>query len=352
MNKLTLTTAALITAAATTAQAGIDRSDQDISILFEEGNYLSFSYANVSPNIEGSALGVFPISQSAVDFSMFSLGYKAQLNDNISLALIWDRPYGASIEYIDAPLAPGMAEVSSSAMTGILRYEMGNGFSVHAGARAQKVSGNIISSLGALAANSGNEWGGLVGVAYERPEIALRVALTYFTSVDHTLTGIRATPFGVEAVTGSVKMPEAFNLDFQTGIAENTLVFGSVRHAKWDGISLDTTGPAFGAANWVNFVEDITSYELGIGRRLNENWSVSLAFGYEGGSDTGTTFLAPAGASKSVSVGAKYTQGNIDVSAGVQYTKFDTKTVTSGPLSVVYDGGSAVAVGVKMGLRF
>ncbi len=352
MNKLTLTTAALFTAAATTAQAGIDRSDQDISILFEEGNYLSFSYVNVSPTIEGTAAGVFPISQSAVDFSMFSLGYKTQLSDNLSLALIWDQPYGASISYIDPPLAPGMAEVKSSALTGILRYEMGNGFSVHGGVRAQKVSGEIISSLGALSAESGTEWGGLVGVAYEKPEIALRVALTYFTAVDHALTGVRATPFGVDAVTGSVEMPEAINLDFQTGIAENTLLFGSIRHAKWDGISLDTTGPAFGDANWVNFVEDITSYELGIGRRLNENWSVSLSLGYEGGSDTGTTFLAPAGASRSIALGAKYTQGNYDIAAGVQYTKFDTKTVTSGGLPVVYDGGSAVAVGVKMGLRF
>lgn len=352
MNKLTLTTAALLTAAASTAQAGIDRSNQDISILFEEGNYLSFSYGDIKPDIKGTANGAFPISQSAVDYSQFSMGYKAQLNENISLALIWDQPYGASIEYVDAPLAPGMAEVKSTALTGILRYEMGNGFSVHAGARAQKVSGEIISSLGMLDAESGTEWGGLVGVAYERPEIALRVALTYFTSVDHGLTGVRATPFGVEAVTGSVEMPEAINLDFQTGIAENTLVFGSVRHAKWDGISLDTTGPAFRDANWVNFVEDITSYELGIGRRLNENWSVSLAFGYKDGMDTGSTFLAPAGAQKSVTVGAKYTQGNFDISAGVQYSQFDSKTVTSGPLSVVYEDGDAIAVGVRVGMRF
>ncbi|MHA6267814.1 hypothetical protein [uncultured Aliiroseovarius sp.] len=351
MNKLTLTTAALFTAAATGAHAGIDRSNQDISILFEEGNYLSFSFGNVSPTIEGTGAGVFPISQSATDFSMFAMGYKAQLNDQISLALIWDQPYGADINYIDAPLAPGMAKVDSSALTGILRYEMGNGFSVHGGLRAQKVSGDIISSLGALSATSGTEWGGLVGVAYEKPEIALRVALTYFTAVDHELTGVRAVPGFIDPVTGSVEMPEAINLDFQTGIAENTLLFGSIRHAKWGGISLDTTG-ALGDATWVTFDEDVTSYKLGLGRRLNENWSVSASLGYVDGSDTGTTFLAPAGAATSIALGAKYTQGNFDISGGVQYTKFDTKTVTSGGLPVVYDDGDAVSFGVKMGLRF
>ncbi|WP_298906299.1 transporter [uncultured Aliiroseovarius sp.] len=342
MKKQTLTIAAALTVAATAAQAGIDRSGQDIGVLFEEGNYFQFGVANVSPDITSDSFGV---TQSAVPFSTFSFGYKHQFNDNLSFALIWDQPYGADVQYIDGPAAGGYAFIDSQQLTGILRYEMGNGFSVHGGAFMQKISGEILTTSGLLIAETGNELGGVAGVAYEKPEIALRVALTYFTGVDHELSGIHAT-LGPAAATGTVSMPEAFNLDFQTGIAQNTLLFGSVRHAKYDGITLSTTS-ANGAVDWVDFVDDVTTYELGVGRKLNDNWSVALTLGYSGGADTGTTFLAPAGSATSVGLGASYTTGDIKISGGVRYTQFAEKSVGPVPFE-----GSALSAGLSVGIAF
>ncbi|MCK0143726.1 hypothetical protein [Aliiroseovarius sp. F20344] len=353
MKRQTLTIAAALTAVATSAQAGIDRSGQDIGVLFEEGNYFKFSFANVSPDITSEAAGV---TTSASDFSTFSFGYKQQFNDKLSFALIWDQPYGADIDYIDGPAAGGFAHIDSTQITGILRYEMGNGFSVHGGAFAQKISGQVLTGSGLLDASGDTEWGGVAGVAYERPDIALRVALTYFSGIDHELTGTHSIPPGVNPLlpaglttpaTGTVSMPEAFNLDFQTGIAQDTLLFGSIRHAKYEGISLDTVSP-LGAVNWVNFVDDVTSYELGIGRKLNDNWSVALMLGYEDGADTGDTFLAPAGASRSIGLGATYTHENIKISGGVRYTKFSEKTV----LGLVPFEGDAISAGVSIGIGF
>lgn len=342
MKKQTLTIAAALTAAATAANAGIDRSGQDIGVLFEEGNYFKFSFAHVDPDITSDVTGT---SQSAVPFTTFSFGYKQQFNENLSFALIWDQPYGADIQYIDGPAAGGYAFIDSRQITGILRYELGNGFSVHGGAFMQKLSGEILTGSGLLLAESDNEFGGVAGIAYEKPEIALRVALTYFSGVDHQLTGTHVA-FGPSPATGTVSMPEAFNLDFQTGIAQNTLLFGSIRHAKYDGISLDTTS-GFGAVNWVNFVDDVTSYELGIGRKLNDNWSVALTLGYSDGADTGTTFLAPAGSATSVGLGASYTTGDIKISGGVRYTKFSEKSVLGVPFE-----GSALSAGVSVGIAF
>lgn len=340
MKKQTLTIAAALTVAATSAHAGIDRSGQDIGVLFEEGNYFQFGFANVDPDITSESFGV---TQSAVPFSTFSFGYKHQFNDNLSFALIWDQPYGADVQYIDGPASGGFAFIDSQQLTGILRYEMGNGFSVHGGAFLQKLSGQIASASGLLNAQSGNELGGVVGVAYEKPEIALRVALTYFTGIDHTLTGTHNV---ISPAEGTVRMPEAFNLDFQTGIAQNTLLFGSIRHAKYDGISLDTTS-GFGTVNWVNFVDDVTTYELGVGRKLNDNWSVALTLGYSGGADTGTTFLAPAGSATSVGLGASYTTGDIKISGGVRYTQFAEKSVGPVPFE-----GSALSAGLSVGIAF
>lgn len=342
MKKQTLTIAAALTVAATSAHAGIDRSGQDIGVLFEEGNYFQFGFANVDPDITSDATGT---TQSAVPFTTFSFGYKQQFNENLSFALIWDQPYGADIQYIDGPAAGGYAFIDSQQLTGILRYEMGNGFSVHGGAFLQKISGEILTSSGLLIAETGNELGGVAGIAYEKPEIALRVALTYFTGVDHELSGIHATP-GPAVATGTASMPEAFNLDFQTGIAQNTLLFGSVRHAKYDGITLSTTS-ANGAVDWVDFVDDVTSYELGIGRKLNDNWSVALTLGYSGGADTGTTFLAPDGSATSIGLGASYTTGDIKISGGVRYTQFAEKSVLGAPFE-----GSALSAGVSVGIAF
>lgn len=356
MNKLTLTTAALLTAATTGAYAGIDRSGQDIGILFEQGNYAKLSFANVDPDITSATSRPTPTTQSATAFSTFSLGYKHQFNDKLSFALIWDQPYGANVQYVDGPSAGGFAFIDSTQISGILRYEMGNGFSVHGGAFGQKISGRVLTRDGLLDAGSKMKFGGIAGVAYEKPEIALRVALTYFSGIDHDLTGTHSIPPGVNPLlpsglttpaTGTVSMPEAFNLDFQTGIAPNTLLFGSVRHAKYKGISLNTTSP-LGAVNWVNFVDDVTSYELGIGRKLNDQWSVAMTLGYTGGADTGTTFLAPAGASRSIGLGATYTTGDIKISGGVRYTKFDQKTV----LGIAPFKGSALSAGMSVGIAF
>lgn len=352
MNNLTLTTAAIAITAATSAHAGIDRSGQDIGVLFEEGNHLKFTFASVNPDITSDATGT---TQSAVDFSTFSFGYKQQFNENLSFALIWDQPYGADIQYIDGPAAGGYAFIDSTQITGVMRYEMGNGFSVHGGAFAQKISGEVLTSSGLLNASSNTEWGGLVGVAYEKPEIALRVALTYFTGIDHELTGTHSIPPGVHPLfpagisspaAATVSMPEAFNLDFQTGIAQNTLLFGSIRHAMYSGISLDSVS-GLGPVNWVNFDNDVTSYEIGVGRRLNDNWSVAATFGYSEGATTGTTFLAPAGTAKSIGLGATYTTGDVKITGGVRYTKFDEKTVLGVPLE-----GNALSVGLSVGIGF
>lgn len=338
MNKLTLTTAAMLTAASTGAYAGIDRSGQDIGILFEQGNYAKFTFANVDPKITSTPTGT---TQSAVPFTTFSLGYKTQINDQLSFALLWDQPYGADIQYVDGPAAGGFAFIDSTQVSGILRYQLGNGFSVHGGVFAQKISGRVLSTPGLLNATSDTKLGGIAGVAYEKPEIAMRLALTYFSGVNYDLTGTH----NFAPTTGTVSMPEAFNLDFQTGIAPNTLLFGSVRHAKYAGISL-RTGPG-GAVNWVDFPDDVTSYELGVGRKLNDQWSVAATLGYSDGAQTGTTFLAPAGAATSIGVGATYTTGDVKISGGLRYTKFDRKTIFGAPLD-----GNALTAGLSIGIAF
>ncbi len=228
-----------------------------------------------------------------------------------------------------------------------MRYEFGNGFSVHGGLRAQRVSGEILSGDGLLKANSTFDFGYSAGVAYEIPDIALRVDLTYNSAIDHELTGTH----NLAPTVGQVRIPESINLNFQTGIAKDTLLFGKIRHVKWDGTKLQTTRGGV-TTDWVTFVEDSTSFELGVGRKLNENWSVALTAGYEEGANTGTTFLAPTGTSKSIGLGASYQGDGYKISGGVKYVSFDEKTVTSSSgLSSTFSG-DALAAGLSLDFTF
>lgn len=346
MKNLTLGLGAALLAAGAANAGAIDRSGQNITALFEEGNYVELTFSTVNPDVQGTGVfGPFTLTQSANSFTTKAFAYKHQFTENLSFALIADEPYGATVGYVDAPIAPGMAEVNSTALTGILRYEMDNGFSVHGGVRAQKLEGQIISTPGLLIAEGDYDLGGLVGVAYEIPEIALRVALTYFSSIDHSLDGTHNAAPTVATVT----MPEAVNLDFQTGIAEDTLLFGSVRHVWWGGTSLDSTG----AVNWVNFPSDSTSFNLGVGRRFTDKISASVSIGYEDGDATGDSFLSPTGTSKNVGLGVAYqATENVKISGGVRYVEFSDKTILAGPGTTLFSGGDAIAAGVKIGVSF
>ncbi len=153
---------------ALTATADIDRAGNNLNVLFEDGNYLELSFGFVNPDVPGVLLGgPVPLSQSATSYTVKTFGYKQQINDQLSFALISDEPYGASIQYVDAPIAPGMAEVNSHALTAVARYDMGNGFSFHGGIRGEKLQGQIISTPGLLTAEGDYEIGGVIGASYD-----------------------------------------------------------------------------------------------------------------------------------------------------------------------------------------
>jgi len=59
------------------------------------------------------------------------------------------------------------------------------------------------------------EFGYIAGAAYERPDIALRVALTYQSSIDFAVDTLEN---GVLASVTDITLPQSITLDFQSGI--------------------------------------------------------------------------------------------------------------------------------------
>lgn len=368
MTKFYLTTALVALSANASAAGGIDRSGQGISPIFETGRYFELSFGAVNPKVDGTDVLGGSTGNVAADYTQISLAYKFDINDKLSFAMILDQPFGADVLYEPTSLMLGgtKAEASSTSLSAILRYKFDGGFSVHGGVKADRGDGFIrLSGLAYGPVNGYNVTldsdvapGFLVGVAYEKPEIALRIALTYHSEIKHDfdtterIGGVQVAPSSVT----EVKLPSSVNLDVQSGIAKDTLLFGQIRYVDWSAFRVDPAWFTGVTGDGLIDLEDTTTFTLGIGRRFNENWSGSLSFSYEdGGTDDLVSPLAPTNGKKGVTLGAVYTQDNMKVTMGVNYTKAgDARPETGTPDTARAEmtDNDAVGVGVKIGWNF
>lgn len=348
--------------------ASIERRGDPSQILFEEGkNYLEFSAAIVTPYLSGESIApaipvspapgvVIPVPATGTGniterYISGALGYKHQLNDQWALAITVDEPVGADINY-DTPGAfffGSSADVSSRAYTAMAKYQASDNFSVYGGLRLQSLKGDVtVRAAGGAAINytlnvdNDYKLGYLLGAAYEKPEIAMRVALTYESAITHDFRDNNNAEFDVE-------IPQAVTLHAQTGIAQDTLLFGSVRWREWTQFNIAPPDFVSAVGSPIAFEPDDTfTYELGLGRRFSENWSGAALLGYE--TDHGEQVGNLSGKDGYVSYGlaATYETETWELTTGIKY--FD---VGSARTSVAnFNDNDVIAIGMKLGFRF
>jgi long-chain fatty acid transport protein len=349
---------------------GLDRSGRPTSLIFEKGNMIELSIGQVSPSISGTDVTNAATGGIAEKFMLPGAGIRYELNDKLSFGLIMDQPFGADVLYgTGSPMLGGTAAtVSSTAYTGFLRYRFSENVSVHAGLVYQNLKANVTlggAAYGDLngynAAFTGdNSMGYMVGAAYEIPDIAMRVSLTYHSTIDHdlgTTENIGGTAIAAPSST-RVTTPEAIELKFQSGVAADTLVFGSVRYSHNSettvspiGLTTVTSDPT----NSLTSLSDSLAIDLGVGRKFNEKWSGSATVGWERkgksdlvsplGATNGSTFLA---------LGASYQLNDTTkISGGVRYTKFgDAKAQTADTARATFTGSNAVSAGMRIQFSF
>lgn len=362
---------------------GIERAPQSLNALFEDGNYVELSFGGVDPTVEGTDVAGFKTGDVAQGYGFTGFAYKHQFTPEFSGALIVEQPFGADILYPSvtdggSPVLGGtLARVDSTTFTALGRYKMPNNFSVHGGIRGSRADAEV--SLNGLAygpvsgynvqldSDTGIGW--VAGAAWEKPEIAARVSLTYNSEVEHkfrtTETGPLVDPDGpgpIPAVplldgtsTTTVNTPESWNLEFQTGAAADTLVFGSIRWVNWSEFRVDPTNFLTVTGGGLVELEDTTTYTLGVGRKFTENWSGSAAFTYEKAGDDLVSPLAPTNGRKGITLAAIYTQGPMKISTGINYTKLGDATPETGTPDTArasMEGNHAWGAGVRIGYSF
>ena len=356
-----MTTAASVAFAGAAQAGGIDRSGQGLGFLFEKGSYAELSFGSVSPSISGATVGgLVPSGDMASNYTSLSAAYKQDLSDNLSMGLIVDQPFGAAVNYPTGTgyyAAGSKADLKTVAITGLLKYTTDTNFSVYGGLRYQTISATAtVPFVGSydVIGSSDSGLGYVLGAAWEKPEIALRVSLTYNSKIKHELdTSDSIGGLAYVNTKTAIDTPQSLNLDFQTGIAKDTLLFGGVRWVDWSAFVIDP--PRYPAPNpLVSYDKDTISYSLGIGRRLNENWSVAATLGYEAQTKGFSSNLGPNDGYSSFGLGATYTKGNMKVTAGVRYVDIgDAKTTVGGGVTAAnFTSNHAIGAGIKVGWSF
>ncbi|WP_299686832.1 outer membrane protein transport protein [uncultured Tateyamaria sp.] len=194
------------------------------------------------------------------------------------------------------------------------------------------------------------EFGWLVGAAYEIPDIALRLAFTYHAEIEYTGSTNEVLLGNNIAGTTDFVTPEAINIDFQTGIAADTLLIASYRWTAFEDVDLVPTGLGSDLVN----LDNGQRFTLGVGRRFNENFSGTVVLSYEPtGDDDLVSPLGPTDGLYGISVGGRYEKDNLTVSGGINYSWLgDARPEVGGQPVATFDGNSSVAVGLNVQWTF
>ncbi|WP_375262600.1 OmpP1/FadL family transporter [Palleronia sp.] len=410
MKKLLAGAAVMALCPAAAMAAGLDRSGQPVDILFEDGNYFELSFGRVFPTLEGedeplAAVGYAGGAETgdvSDDFNQVGAGVKFQVSERLSFALVADEPYGVDVSYpgdggsfvpsnLPAPYPPVLpvaaedgsnnlggtyANVDSSALTALARYKFNDNFSIHGGLRYQRLEAAVGLSgfaygplLSGYTVDFDRDYafGYAVGAAYEVPEIALRVAVTYLSEIDHELDTIENLPAlagggSISSVT-EITTPQAVNLDFQTGINQRTLLFGQLRYAWYNDVIVsppyfDSQSDEDIEGTSLTELEDGYSLALGVGRALTDRLSGSVTFGYEHANDDDDLVspLAPTNGQKSVGVGLSYdVNESLTIAGGVRYVWLGDASAETGTPDTAranFEDSHVVGVGMQVGYRF
>ncbi len=377
------------------AQAGgLDRTGQSLSVLFEEGGtagaQVRLDYSRTAPHVTGQGDGITGYVPAGTQydnvadaFSSLGAALKFRLSDRLTAAVIAERPFGSDVLY------PGSAQGSefggttawaeTASLTAVLRYQFDQHWSVHGGLRMQEIEGKIrlsgwaygppavygIPTANGYKVDLGRDTalGYVIGASYEIPEIALRATLTYNSTITHEMDtveqGNRSATLDGSSVT-EVKTPQSVNLYVQTGIAIDTLVYGSVRWAKWSEFRIDPKGfskPVSEGGSGVGLVDldDTFTYTLGIGHQFNDAWSGAAEVFYEPRKDDIVAPLFPSVGFWGVGVSGSYETGDWTLSAGVRYTSLGDGSIETFPVGVErahFEENEALSVGMRVAYNF
>lgn len=360
---------------ATASAGGMEKTAMPTAFIYESGNYAELSFQNSDYDVSSSAGGNVSV---VGDLQMTSFAFKVALTDSFSFGVARYLQSSIDINYpsnwvtSQASLLGGSslatdlpsANLKIDATAALMNYHVNENFSVTGGVKistVQDASLKIPFAATNIAVTGDTETSYVYGLAYERPDIALRAELVREESVEFSLAAngtfgaIPGTPPTVLQATGAqASLPNYTTLNLQSGIAPDTLAFFSARRADWEAHQVILSN-ALGSSAISSFT-DTTTYSVGIGRKITESLSGSISYNWEeGSSPTSTSSLSITDGYRGISAGLKYNTGNITISGGINYTELGDTIVSQAGTNLSnapFEDNSVTTVGLRIGYHF
>jgi long-chain fatty acid transport protein len=323
---------------------GLEVSRQNNMILFSEGKTVNFSTRQTSSTVTDNLYTSLDSQSIIKKLNLMSAAFKSDYNENISYAFEMYEPMASTLQYpatIGGVPAGQKALLRSQALSLTGKYNLSNsGFGLVAGVRQLTIKRstlNINPAQGDLVTTPDSGIGYVAGVSYEMPEIALKVLLTQAPGIDIV---VPTTVVG----SGTVSQPSFTTLEFETGIANNTLMFGSIHQGEHASAQVKLNG--IGA---ISSFTDGEKYNIGVGRKFSEKLSGSFSYTTEEGSSaTGTSLLSPTNGTDTYSIGVNYVTESVDVAFGYAMSSFGDKAVTSAYGTGNFTNNDATTTGLRI----
>ena len=326
-------------------------------VLFEKGNYAEVSVVNVSPNVTGTSIA--PTGSMYKDYSAKTFAFKVQASPKVSIGFADYLSAGIYLDYANAggsaPITSANVDLSIKSRMLAAKYQFDDNFSAFAGVKRSTVrpaTANVLANpVGNLSIASVSDNALAFGMAFEKPEIALRVSALFQTKTDFSLPMTSSS--GAALINGTAGLPSSMTLRFQSGIAKDTLIYGSFHYSKWGNSQIFFDNGA-GTLVQKSTYDNSSTYNLGVARKLNEDFGLSASYTYEPGrAPTGTSALATTNGKTSLSLGGKYTKGRASFSLGLSRVKVGDKELTAASgFPSKFTNNNTNVVAAKIGVNF
>lgn len=355
-----------------TLQAGgMELSGQSIWSFYEKGNYAELTVAHLNADISGQVQNQAELAEIGVaDFStgnfvedrdFVQAALKFQLHPKVSLGLIFDQPFGVDIQYHyrpDTMIGPIEIEATEIAfdsdnITSLFGYQLNPAWQIYAGLALQSFEGDLqvfgqsFSFLNGYRAEFEQDYafGWLTGFSYQIPEYALRTSLTYRSAIKHQVhvnEYIQNYPINfTTADKTTIETPTSINLDFQTGLSQNNLLYASLRWVNWSDYVIQPTqfaaivasaaqyAPEMHSYKMIQYQKDQWSGKIGIAHQISPRWVSTLDVSWDSGNGNTASTLSPVDGFYGLGLGALYYwQPQSFIAFGTQYLRFNkAKTV-------------------------
>ena len=357
-----VSTCALFIAAQSFAAGGISRDGQDVSFMYDDGDFVNVSLRSVTPSVTGTSYtpagGPATIGESVgEEFSTYTVNLRQEVGEKTAIGFQIRQPIGADLLYpAGSVLAGTSVDYDSMAVSLLGSYNQSPQLRFVGGFTSQSQNASVAVPFQSYTATADKDSGTgfIVGASYSIPEIAFKVSGTYFSEISSSHATLEN---GLLPSTTEINAPVGVNLNLQSGIMEDTIAFASMVTQNWDTFILDPVGWRASAGSALYDPESKTVYTVGVGRKFSDKLAGSISYTSNAETDGTANALSPTDGWQDISLGVRYSLDNVDIGVGTTFRTYTNDVATTQELApglpiANFSDNSLTGVGISLKYKY